>query len=113
MFDEKTEWLSLDANARISLAELAECCGLTVAELDELVDYKALIPLDAAVPDRVFSAHWVVLLRTVAKLRADFDLDLFTVAMILSQLDRIAQLEQQVQSLQALLPNQQWVRHVE
>lgn len=113
MFDEQTEWLSLDASARISLAELAQCCGLTMTELDELVDYKALTPLDGVTPERVFGAHWVVPLRTVAKLRVDFDLDLFTVAMMLGQFDRIAQLEQQVQSLQALLPDQQRIRHLE
>jgi len=104
MFEVQSEWLSLDTSASISLAELADCCGLTAAELDELVDYNALTPLDGVAPERVFSAHWVVPLRTVAKLRVDFDLDLFTVAMMLGQLDRIAQLEQQVQSLQSQLP---------
>jgi len=104
MFDEPTEWLSLDTSARISLTELAECCDLTATELDELVDYNALAPLDGVASEQVFSAHWVVPLRTVAKLRLDFDLDLFTVAMMLGQLNRIAQLEQQVQSLQARLP---------
>jgi len=113
MFDEQAEWLSLDASARIGLTELAECCGLTASELDELVDYNALTPLDGVVPERIFSAHWVVPLRTVARLRLDFDLDLFTVAMMLGQLDRIAQLEQQVQSLQALLPQRQRAPHHE
>ncbi|NCP41126.1 MAG: hypothetical protein GW848_11595 [Rhodoferax sp.] len=111
MFDEQTEWLNLDVRASISLTELAECCGLTATELDELVDYKALTPLDGVASERVFSAHWVMPLRTVAKMRLDFDLDLFTVAMMLGQLDRIAQLEQQVQSLQALLPQRQRAPH--
>lgn len=104
MFEPTTECFSLDARASISLGELADCCGLTVLELDELVDYKALAPLDAAASELVFSAHWVVPLRTAARLRLDFDLDVFTLAMVLGQLERIAQLEQQVQSLQALLP---------
>ncbi len=113
MFDEQSQWLSLDTSARISLTELADCCDLTATELDELVDYNALAPLDGVAPERVFSAHWVVPLRKVAKMRLDYDLDLFTVAMMLGQLDRIAQLEQQVQSLQALLPVQQRARHHE
>ena len=107
MFEVQSEWLNLDARACISLNELADCCGLTTTELDELVDYNALTPLDGVASERVFSAHWVMPLRTVAKMRLDFDLDLFTVAMMLGQLDRIAQLEQQVQSLQALLPQHQ------
>ncbi len=104
MFEQASDIFSLDADARISLGELAECCGLTVVELNELVDYQALTPLDAAASERVFSAHWVGPLRTAARLRQDFDLDLFTLAMVLGQQERIAQLERQVQSLQALLP---------
>lgn len=104
MYEPVSECFSLDAHATISLSELAECCGLTVLELNELVDYQALAPLDAAAPERVFSAEWVGPLRTAARLRLDFDLDVFTLAMVLSQMDRIAQLERQVQSLQARLP---------
>jgi chaperone modulatory protein CbpM len=47
----------------------------------------------------------VVPLRAVAKLRMDFDLDLFTVAILLEKLRQIALLERQVQSLQALVPD--------
>lgn len=104
MFEQATECFSLDARASISLGELAECCGLTADELNELVDYQALTPLDAAASERVFSASWVGPLRTAARLRLDFDLDLFTLAMVLGQQERIAQLERQVQSLQARLP---------
>lgn len=104
MFEQASECFSLDARASISLDELAECCGLTADELNELVDYQALTPLDAAASERVFSAHWVGPLRIAARLRLDFDLDLFTLAMVLGQQERIAQLERQVQSLQALLP---------
>jgi chaperone modulatory protein CbpM len=46
----------------------------------------------------------VVPLRTAAKLRQDFDLDLFTVAILLGNLSRIEILQRQVQQLQALLP---------
>lgn len=104
MLEEHNECVSLDAESRITLGELAESCSMTVAELDELLEYNALTPLDGAAVERVFSAHWVIPLRRVAKLRMDFDLDLFTVAMVLGHLDRIIQLEKQVQSLQALLP---------
>lgn len=105
MLEEHSECISLDVDARINLRALAECCGMTTAELDELVAYNALSPLEGTSADRVFSARWVAPLRHVAKLRMDFDLDLFTVAMVLGNLDRIAQLEQQVQALQALVPS--------
>lgn len=113
MFEEPNECFSLDATASLPLEELAVCCGMTTAELDELIDYSALAPLDEAGAERVFSAHWVVPLRTVARLRLDFDLDLFAVAMVLGNLDRIARLEQEVQSLRALLPAHRPAMHHE
>jgi chaperone modulatory protein CbpM len=60
--------------------------------------------VSAATPQRLFSAEWVVPLRTAAKLRQDFDLDLFTVVILLGNLCRIEILQRQVQQLQALLP---------
>jgi chaperone modulatory protein CbpM len=39
-------------------------------------------------------------------MRADFDLDIFTVAILLGNFNRIEVLERQVHSLQALLPPQ-------
>ena len=43
-------------------------------------------------------------LREAARLRAQFDLDLFTVALLLGYLQRIARLEHQLRSLQAHVP---------
>lgn len=103
MSQTSIERFSLDASTSMTLSELAECCGLSIAELDELMDYNALMPLTST-PERAFSAQWVVPLRTAARMRIDFDLDLFTVAILLDQLVQIERLERQVQSLQALLP---------
>lgn len=104
MSQEPIECFSLDASTTITLDELSECCGLSTAELDELVDYNALVPLPDSAPERAFSAHWVVPLRTASQMRIDFDLDLFTVAILLGKLIQIELLERQVQSLQALVP---------
>ena len=66
MTQEQTQWHWLDTRETVTLYELSDCCGMTVAELDELVDYCALQP---ATPDsnepagRVFSAQWVMPLR--------------------------------------------------
>lgn len=103
MQPDQIESFSLDTTEIITLTELAQCCGMSAADLDELVDYNALAPL-ASLPERAFSAHWVVPLRTAAQLRLDFDLDLFTVAILLEKLIQIELLERQVQSLQALVP---------
>lgn len=104
MTQDTLECFILDTTETITLHELAECCGMSPAELDELVDYNALVPLPDAAPERAFSAHWVTPLRSAAKMRLDFDLDLFTVAILLGQLVQIELLQRQLASLQALLP---------
>ncbi|OIP19786.1 MAG: hypothetical protein CO105_01570 [Comamonadaceae bacterium CG_4_9_14_3_um_filter_60_33] len=98
------ESFTLDSTEVMTLTELADCCGMSPAELDELVDYNALVPL-TSLPERAFSAHWLTPMRVAAKLRMDFDLDLFTVAMLLEKLIQIELLERQVQALQALVPS--------
>jgi chaperone modulatory protein CbpM len=105
MTQEKVQWHGSDSLETITLTELSHCCGMSEAELDELVEYCALLPISPATPERIFSAQWVVPLRNAAKLRVDYDLDLFTVAIVLDKLTRIEILERQVHSLQAQLPS--------
>jgi chaperone modulatory protein CbpM len=93
----------LDARETVTAAELSRACGLSAAELDELVDYGALAP-QRVEPERAFGAEWIVPLRTAGRLRHDFDLDLFAVAILLGYLSRIEELEREVKSLRAHLP---------
>ncbi|GEM_PF-99459 len=94
----------LDARETVTMAELSRVCGLTEAELEELLEFGALEPIDKEGPQRLFSAECIGTLRRAARLRRDFDLDLFAVALLLDYLHRIDMLERQVKSLQAHLP---------
>jgi chaperone modulatory protein CbpM len=94
----------LDAREAVTLPDLSRAAAMSAAELNELVDYGALVPLDPGRKERLFSAEWVTPLRTAGKLRMDFDLDLFTVAIILDYLNRIEHLERQLRSLKARVP---------
>jgi chaperone modulatory protein CbpM len=94
----------LDAREAVTLSELAQICAMSVGELDELTDYGALVPMGDVRQERLFSAECVMPLRTVGKLRQDFDLDLFTAGLLLGYLNRIEALERQLLSLQAHLP---------
>ena len=86
--------------------ELATLCRLTIAEVEELVDYGALVPDGAAGGGGLrFGSGCLGPLREALELRARFDLDLFTVALLLQKLQRIAELEQQLRALQAHLPH--------
>lgn len=100
-----SEWTWLDAQRAVDEAELAHMCQLTIAEVEELVDYGALAPL--AGPTRQFSAACIAPLREASRLRGHYDLDLFTVSLLLGYLQRIAQLEQQVRALQVHVPHPQ------
>ena len=95
------DWL--DPHGTVSAAELARMCQLSAAELEELVDYGLLLPVTGGPSARLFSAASVQPLRQAAALRSLFDLDMFVVGLMFCQLERIAQLEQQVRSLDAHL----------
>ena len=104
-----TELIWLDSRETVSLAELSRVCGMSADELTELVDYGALVPLAPVAsnaPGNSFSAGCIVQLRAVCKLRLDFDLDVFTTAILLGYMDRIDALERQVLSLQATASGQ-------
>ena len=103
---EASDWTWLDPQRRIDQVELAQMCSLTIVELDELVDYGALVPLATEIETvRQFSASCVPPLREAARLRTHYDLDLFTVSLLLGYLQRIAHLEHQLRGLHAHLPH--------
>lgn len=93
------EWL--DASAPLNLAELSRICGMSSAELDELVEYGALSPLNPDQSEPRFPAQCIPRLRTVGKLRRDYDLEPFALVILLEYLDRIETLEAQLRALQA------------
>ncbi len=85
----------------VDIIELSRASGLSWDDVQELVEYGALVPLPASAQDMVFSASCVVSVRTVARLRAEFDLDLFTAGMFLGYIEQIRSLECTVRALQA------------
>ena len=102
---EQTEAVWLTEDHELSLAELAELSGLSEAELRELVDYGAVAPIDPDSSPWVFSGKCLLTIRTACRLRISFDLEPHGVALIVSLLDRIHELEAQLGSLRAQLPH--------
>jgi chaperone modulatory protein CbpM len=94
----------LDGGDNLSRDELACATGLSDAELGELIEYGAVRPVQVFGTQPRFSPDCLPALRHAARLRRDFDLDLFAVAMLLEYLARIDSLERQVHSLQSHLP---------
>lgn len=95
--------LWLHAQGSVTLVELAETSGFPEDVLRELVEYGALAPLDQQAAQWAFNADCVARVRAAARLGHDLDLETHTLALVLSYLDRIEQLESQVRHLNAQL----------
>lgn len=98
------EWWLLDERQPVPLAELARMCGMSAPELAELVEYGALEPSASDAADTWFTADYVHPLREAARMRALFDLDLFSAGLLAGYLHRIELLERQVRALQGQVP---------
>ena len=102
---ELTEVLWLDAQQQVSLTELAGLSGLSEAELHELVDFDVIVPVDAGATPLIFRTDCIVTARTACRLRNDFELDAPELALALTLLGRIHDLEAQLRELSARLPH--------
>lgn len=105
------DWDWPESGEIITLAELTQVCRISAAELDELVEYGALVPMERLGDEHAFSRACVSSLRTACKLKQDYDLDLFTVALLLEHLNRIEELERELRFLRAHLPSHITAEH--
>jgi len=96
------EWL--DDRLAFSFAELARFSCLSEAELRELADYGALVPNNPQETEWTFSGDMVVTVQIAGRLRNDLELDPKALALALTLIGRIRELEAQLCSLRAQLP---------
>jgi chaperone modulatory protein CbpM len=97
-----SDWHRLDAQETVGAEELCRACRLTIEELHEIVGYGVLAPLRHNDP-QLFGADWLMPLREAARMRHDFDLDLFAVSLITDYLHRIDALEHELRALRSRL----------
>lgn len=101
---EFTEAIWLDERQVFSLAELAELSGFSCAEVEQLVAYEALVPADPAAARPTFTAECLVAARAACRLRDDFELGAGGLALALTLLERIRDLEAELRRLQCQSP---------
>jgi chaperone modulatory protein CbpM len=104
MKPEQAEAVWLDAHQEFSFAELVQFSGLSEDELRELVDYGVLAPIDPQGAEWTFGGDVVVTMQVAGRLRADLELDAPALALALTLIGRIRDLEAQLCSLRAQLP---------
>jgi chaperone modulatory protein CbpM len=103
MATDRDDELWLYAQRQVSIVELSESCGLSEAELRELVESGALTPADPQASAWAFSADSIVTVRRAVRIRDDLELDAAALALVLTFLERINSLEAEVRHLTAQL----------
>lgn len=101
---ELTEFEWLDAGQELTLPALVQISGLQETELHELVDCGVITPMDTGAMSLSFPADQVVLARAACRLRNDFDLDTPGLIVALTLIERVRDLEQRLQQLDAQRP---------
>lgn len=100
---DHTELMWLDEHHEVSLNELIELSGLTLEELHLLVESGALVPNNAATSKLAetwqFNSHCLVSVRTLSRLKHDFELEPNALSLTLIFLERIRALEFQLRDL--------------
>ena len=76
-----------------SIEHLVEVSGLSLEEIEDLVESGLMEPADAAAPARSFHLRHVVTVRQARRLRDDFQLDRNGLALAMTLLRRIDSLE--------------------
>ena len=104
MKSEHTEAVWLTEDTQFSLAQLAELAVIPESEVRELVDYGAVTPVDPESSPWIFNGKCLLTIRTASRLRVSFDLEPHGVALIVSLLERIHDLETELGSLRAQFP---------
>lgn len=98
--EEFHESLSLlDQRAGVSLSELALVSGLTPDEIRELADYGVF----SCSGEETFSANSIILARVAVRLKQAFELNTAGVALALTYLERIQELERRLRELECRL----------
>jgi chaperone modulatory protein CbpM len=101
---DQADEMWLDAHCECTFAELVQISGLPEADLRELVGYGVLPPNNPHEAAWTFSGEIVVTARAAGRLRDDLELDAQTLALALTLIKRIRELEAQIGNLRAQLP---------
>ena len=93
----------LRGDRRISLTELKQVSGLTIREIEELVDFGVLEAQGKDPDEWIFSSHCITVVRKAIRLKKDFDLNPSGIALALTYSEQIQELETRLHELECQL----------
>jgi hypothetical protein len=102
---EQFDAMWIEKRESITVERLAQICGLSEAEVCALVDYGALLPINPDDPDWLFQQSCVMSLKTAGRLRQAFDLEPDALALTLSLIERIRDLQEELRRLRVTMPH--------
>jgi chaperone modulatory protein CbpM len=91
----------LEEHIQIAVEELERASGLSIEEITELVEYGVFQPQGSRPHEWRFAARCIAVGRRAQRLRSDFELSTSGLALTLSLLERIEELEREMRALQA------------
>jgi chaperone modulatory protein CbpM len=98
-----TDSIWLDDSDVCTVEQLAEVSGLSIEEIDDLIENGVITPVDDSAQPKSFRLHYMVTARTARRLRDDFELDRHGVALALTLLGQIDDLETELQAARVRL----------
>ena len=98
-----TEWIWLNEQAICSAQNLIEVSGLSHEELDDLIENGVIAPVDANTQPMSFQLRYIVVASMARRLRDDFELDRHGVALAMTLMQRIEELEMELNAVRARL----------
>jgi chaperone modulatory protein CbpM len=84
------------------IEQLAESSGLSIDEIEDLIENEIVVPTDPNTRPRTFQLHYIVTARTARRLRDDFQLDRHGIALAMALMRRINDLEAELDELKAM-----------
>ncbi|HSH98835.1 MAG: chaperone modulator CbpM [Methylophilaceae bacterium] len=96
MNTQHTDSMWLDEHHEVSLDELIELSGLSIKELQNLLESGVLVPNNKEEAIWHFKSHYLVSIRALSRLKQDFELEPNAFALTLVFLERIRTLEFQL-----------------
>lgn len=94
----------MEDHAPLSMEELAAAAGLPAGLLREIVDSGAIAPTGGTRSQQRFTGECIAAVQVARRLHADFELDANGIALALTLLQRIHELEAQLGRLRTQLP---------